>query len=127
MDPDRLRAISVFASLDDETLQRVAMFATASEVPAGEQIVREGDLAYEFMAIEAGEAAVSAGGEQLATLGPGDYFGEIGLLEGTPRTASVTATTPMALITLSRWDLERIGDALEEIRAVLEERKRNTP
>ena len=127
MDPDRLRAIPVFESLDDETLGRVAEFATASTVEAGEVLMREGDLAYEFMLIEQGEAAVTLGGKPLATLGPGDYFGEIGLLEGTPRTASVAAATPMRLITLTRWDLERAGDALDQIRETLERRKRNTP
>ena len=127
MDPDRLRAIPVFATLDDETLRGIATFATESSVPAGKQLVKEGDYAYEFMAIEEGEADVVRGGEMLATLGPGDFFGEIAVLEKTLRTASVVARTPMRLVTLSHWDLKRVGDAMEQIRATLEERKRNNP
>ena len=125
MDPERLRAIPVFASLDDETLKGIATFATESSVPAGKQLVKEGDYAYEFMAIEEGEADVIRGGEKVATLGPGDFFGEIAVLEKTLRTASVVATTPMRLVTLSHWDLKRVGDAMEQIRATLEERKRD--
>jgi len=127
MDPARLRAIPVFASLDDETLRGIATFATESSVPAGKHLVKEGDYAYEFMAIEEGEADVIRGGEKVATLGPGDFFGEIAVLEKTLRTASVVATTPMRLVTLSHWDLKRVGDAMEQIRAALEERKRSTP
>lgn len=127
MDPERLRAIPVFASLDDETLRGIATFASESSVPAGKHLVREGDYAYEFMAIEEGEAEVVRGGEAVATLGPGDFFGEIAVLEKRLRTASVVATTPMRLVTLTHWDLKRVGAAMEQIRATLEERKRNSP
>ena len=127
MDPDRLRALPVFADLDEQTLRGVATFATESSVPAGKHLVKEGDYAYEFMAIEEGEADVIRGGEKVATLGPGDFFGEIAVLEKSLRTASVVATTPMRLVTLSHWDLKRVGSAIDQIRATLEERKRNTP
>ena len=125
MDPDRLRAIPVFASLDSETLRGIATFATEYSVPAGKHLVKEGDYAYEFMAIEEGEADVVRGDETVATLGPGDFFGEIAVLEKTLRTASVVARTPMRLVTLSHWDLKRVGNAMEQIRATLEERKRS--
>jgi CRP/FNR family cyclic AMP-dependent transcriptional regulator len=125
MDPDRLRAIPVFASLDNETLRGIATFATESSVPAGKHLVKEGDYAYEFMAIEEGEADVVRGDETVATLGPGDFFGEIAVLEKSLRTASVVARTPMRLVTLSHWDLKRVGNAMEQIRATLEERKRS--
>jgi CRP-like cAMP-binding protein len=125
MDPDRLRAIPVFASLDSETLRGIATFATESSVPVGKHLVKEGDYAYEFMAIEEGEADVVRGDETVATLGPGDFFGEIAVLEKTLRTASVVARTPMRLVTLSHWDLKRVGNAMEQIRATLEERKRS--
>ena len=117
----------MFASLDDETLRGIATFASESSVPAGKHLVREGDYAYEFMAIEEGEAEVVRGGETVATLGRGDFFGEIAVLEKRLRTASVVATTPMRLVTLTHWDLKRVGAAMEQIRATLEERKRNSP
>jgi len=123
MDPDRLRAIPVFASLEGETLRSIATFATETSVPAGKHLVKEGDYAYEFMAIEEGEAEVVRNGEHVARLGPGEFFGEIGVLERTLRTASVVATTPMRLLTLSQWDLKRVGGAIDEIRATLEQRQ----
>jgi CRP-like cAMP-binding protein len=124
MDAQRLRQIPVFAALDDETLRSVATFATETSVPAGEHLLNEGDYAYELMAIEEGEAEVVRGRERLAVLGPGDFFGEMALLEKTVRMASVIAITPMRLVTLSHWDLKRLGPALDEIRRTLEERKR---
>jgi CRP-like cAMP-binding protein len=124
MDPERLRAIPVFASLDPEALHAVAVFAGESSVADGSQIVSEGDYAHQFMAIEEGTADVIRGDETIATLGPGDFFGEIGVIEKTLRTASVVATSPMRLITLTRWDLKRAGpDAIDQIRATIEERR----
>lgn len=125
MDPDRLRTIPVFASLDDQTLRGIATYATETSVPAGKHLVKEGDYAYEFMAIEDGEADVLRSGEKVATLGPGDIFGEMAVLQKTLRTATVVASTPMRLMTLSHWDLKRVGDAMDQIRAILEERKRD--
>jgi CRP/FNR family cyclic AMP-dependent transcriptional regulator len=125
MDPERLRAIPVFASLDDETLHELATFATETSVAAGKQLLVEGDYAYELMAIEEGEAEVVRRGERVATLGPGEFFGEMALLENTLRTASVVALTPMRLVTISHWDLKRVGSAMTQIRATLAERKRH--
>jgi CRP-like cAMP-binding protein len=124
MDPARLQAIPLFADLDEETLRAVATFAGETSVPAGKELVKEGDYAHEFMAIEEGEAEVLRGGERLATLGPGDFFGEIAVLEKSLRTATVVAITPMRLVTLTHWDLKRVGGAIEKIRQTLEERKR---
>ena len=68
-------------------------------------------------------------GEHLADLGSGDFFGEIGLLEKTLRTATVTAKSPMKLVTLTGWDLKRmerhIPEAIERVRAALEDRKQH--
>lgn len=124
MDPDRLKDIPVFASLDDETLDAVATLATETSVRAGKHLVKEGDYAYEFMAIVEGEADVIRGEEHVATLGAGDFFGEMAVLEKTLRTASVVAKTPMRLVTLSHWDLKRVGGAMTQIRETLEARKR---
>jgi CRP-like cAMP-binding protein len=79
------------------------------------------------MAIEEGEAEVTRGGQHVADLGPGDFFGEMGLLERTLRNATVTAKTPVRLVTLTGWDLKRVErtapEAMERIRSVLEERR----
>src|SRR4051794_37760573 len=108
MDEDRLKAIPLFAELEDHDLRVIATFADELSVPAGEVLVREGDFAYELMAIEAGTADVHRGADTIATLAAGDVFGEVGWLENRPRSATIVATSPMRLITLSTWELRRM-------------------
>ena len=127
MDATRLKSISLFEEVDDEELAEIAPFANEVSVEEGRELVREGDFSYEFMAIEEGEVEVTRGGEHVADLGPGDFFGEMGLLEKTLRNATVTAKSPVRLITLTGWDLRRVErtapQAMERIRSVLEERR----
>jgi CRP/FNR family transcriptional regulator, cyclic AMP receptor protein len=127
LDASRLKSIPLFEEVGDDELAQIAPFATEVEVEAGRELVREGDFSYEFMAIEEGEAEVTRGGEHVADLGPGDFFGEMGLLERTLRNATVTAKTPVRLVTLTGWDLRRVErsapEAMERIRSVLEERR----
>jgi cAMP-dependent protein kinase regulator len=127
LDASRLKSIGLFEEVGDEELAEIAPFATEVSVEEGRELVREGDFSYEFMAIEEGEAEVTRGGEHVADLGPGDFFGEMGLLEKTLRNATVTAKTPVRLITLTGWDLRRVErsapQAMERIRTVLEERR----
>jgi cAMP-dependent protein kinase regulator len=127
LDASRLKSIPLFEEVGDEELAQIAPFATEVTVEEGRELVREGDFSYEFMAIEEGEAEVTRGGEHVADLGQGDFFGEVGLLERTLRNATVTAKTPMRLITLTGWDLRRVErtapQAIERIRSVLEERR----
>ena len=64
------------------------------------------------------------GGEVVGALGPGDVFGEMGMLSGGKRTADVVATSPMHLIALSKWDLKRIsGRDIDELRSLVEQRR----
>jgi CRP/FNR family transcriptional regulator, cyclic AMP receptor protein len=127
LDATRLSSIPLFEEVGEEELAQIAPFATEVSVEEGRELVREGDFSYEFMAIEEGQAEVTRGGEHVADLGPGDFFGEMGLLERTLRNATVTAKTPVRLITLTGWDLKRVEraapEAIERIRAVLEERR----
>ena len=127
MDASHLKSIPLFADVPDEELGQIATFAQEVTVDQGRELVREGDFSYEFMAIEEGEAEVTREGQHLADLGRGDFFGEMGLLEKTLRNATVTARTPMRLITLTGWDLKRmerhIPEAIERVRATLEERR----
>ena len=127
MDAIRLKSIPLFTDIADEELQEIATFAQEVMVEAGRELVREGDFSYEFMAIEEGQAEVTRHGEHVADLGPGDFFGETGLLEKTLRNATVTATTSMRVVTLTGWDLKRIErkvpEAIERVRATLEERR----
>ena len=127
MDPNRLKSISLFQTVPEEELREIAPFAQEVSVEAGRHLVREGDFSYELMAIEEGEAEVLRSGEHVADLGPGDFFGEHGLLERDKRNATVVAKTPMRLITLTGWDFKRMERAMPEavarVREVLEERR----
>ncbi|MET0206930.1 MAG: cyclic nucleotide-binding domain-containing protein, partial [Thermoleophilaceae bacterium] len=120
MDPTHLKSIPLFAEVPDDELEKIATFAQEVTVEEGRELVREGDFSYEFMAIEEGEAEVTRHGEHVADLAPGDFFGEMGLLEKTLRNATVTAKTPMRLVTLTGWDLKRIErsvpEAIERVR-----------
>jgi CRP/FNR family transcriptional regulator, cyclic AMP receptor protein len=127
LDASRLKSIPLFAEVGDEELSQIAPFANEVSVEEGKVLLREGDFSYELMAIEEGSAEVRRGGEHLADLGAGDFFGEMGLLERTLRNATVTATSPMRLITLAGWDLKRVEraapEAIERVRSALEERR----
>ena len=127
MDPNRLKSISLFQTVPEEELREIAPFAQEVSVEDGRHLVREGDFSYELMAIEEGEAEVLRSGEHVADLGPGDFFGEHGLLERDKRNATVVAKTPMRLITLTGWDFKRMERAMPEavarVREVLEERR----
>jgi len=127
LDATRLKSIPLFEEVGDEELAQIAPFAQEVSVEAGKVLVREGDFSYEFMAIEDGTAEVTRGGEHVADLGPGDFFGEMGLLEKTLRNATVTAKSAMRLVTLTGWDLRRVErtapQAIERVRTVLEERR----
>ena len=127
MDASRLKSLPLFKDVPDDELAQIAGFAQEVNVEQGRELVREGDFSYEFMAIEDGEAEVTRDGQHVADLGSGDFFGEMGLLEKTLRNATVTAKTPMTLITLTGWDMKRmerhIPEAIERVRATLEERR----
>ena len=127
MDASQLKSIPLFQDVPDEELNQISGFAQEVNVDQGRELVREGDFSYEFMAIVEGEAEVTRGGDHVADLGPGDFFGEMGLLEKTLRNATVTAKTPMKLVTLTGWDLKRmerhIPEATERVRKTLEERR----
>ena len=97
-----LRRISIFAPLPESILERLARALQTVEADAGAVIIGEGDDGDLFYAIEEGTVAVSKDGRWVAELGPGDYFGEIALLRGVPRTATVTAETAVKLRALDR-------------------------
>jgi len=127
LDSGRLKSIPLFEDIEDSELAQIATFAQEVSVEAGRNLVREGDFSYEFMVIEEGEAEVTREGQHVADLGPGDFFGEMGLLERTLRNATVTAKTPMLVVTLTGWDLKRmersVPQAVERVRQTLESRR----
>ena len=127
MDAARLKRIPVFADLDDEALSHIAALAAEVSVPAGKELVREGDYSYDVLAIEEGTATVERGGAKIADLGPGDVIGEMGVLERHQRNATVVATSPMLLMTLTSWDIRKLRKSapavVEHLRQLVEQRK----
>jgi CRP-like cAMP-binding protein len=127
VDPARLKKIPVFADLSDEERDHIAALAAEVSVPEGKELVREGDYSYDVLAIEEGTAKVERGGEHIADLGPGDVIGEMGVLERHQRNATVIATSPMLLMTLTSWDIRKLRKStpgvVEHLRALVEQRK----
>lgn len=116
MTPELLRTVSAFASVDERHLQRLAGYAREMAVSAGVDLAEQGGHGGEFMVIVEGDADVLRGGRLVGRLTAGDCFGVLGARELTPRTATVTARTPMRLITFAGWDVHRLGpDLLREI------------
>jgi CRP/FNR family cyclic AMP-dependent transcriptional regulator len=126
VDPGRLKKIPVFANLSDEELGHIAALAAEVSVPEGKELVREGDYSYDVLAIEEGTARVDRHGEHIADLGPGDVFGEMGVLKREQRNATVVATSPMLLVTLTSWDIRRLQktapNAVDHLREVVAQR-----
>jgi CRP-like cAMP-binding protein len=103
-----LKRIPLFSGASEEELRQVAAFAQAKEVPEGEVVVEEGGFSRELLAIEEGTAEVTREGERIADLGPGDIFGEAGMLDDEMRSATVTATSRMRLISLGHFEVQRL-------------------
>jgi CRP/FNR family cyclic AMP-dependent transcriptional regulator len=131
MDAERLKSVPPFDSLSDDVRERFAVWVGELKVDAGRHLAEQGEYAYELFVIEDGRAEVVKDGEKIAELGPGEFFGEMGVLEGAQRNATVTAATPMRLLTLSHWDLKRLErqapDAVGRLREVVEQRRAATP
>ena len=120
MDAKRLDHIPLFAGLDKRQRKFVAAHADEVDVPEGKELVKQGELAYEFFAIEDGKASVDVDGSDRGDLGPGDFFGEIGLLDSEHRrAASVTATTPMKLMVLTGHEFRAMGRDMPELAATV--------
>jgi len=100
MDARQLEGVSLFSGLSKQERGTLARWTDEVSVPAGYALATEGHFAHEFFVIEEGSAEVTSNGERIAELGPGEFFGEIGLLETERRTANVVATTPMKLIVM---------------------------
>jgi CRP-like cAMP-binding protein len=114
MDPENLKAVPAFSELTDEELRRIATFANEDSVSEGATLLREGDFSNEMIAIESGTADVVRDGETVASVGPGDVVGELGVLEKEMRNASVVATSSMRVIRLTNWDVGRLPKETRE-------------
>jgi CRP-like cAMP-binding protein len=99
----RLSQVPLFSGCTQRDLQTIARVVKDIDHGSGTVIAREGEPGIGLFVIADGTAEVTIGGSKKATLGPGDFFGEIALLDGGPRTATVTATSDMRLLGLTEW------------------------
>jgi cAMP-dependent protein kinase regulator len=126
MKAEELKSVPLFASLSDDALHELATWIDEVKVPEGKHLVDEGDYAYDLFVIDEGSAEVTRDGDHVADLGPGEFFGEMGVLGKGQRNATVIAKSPMKLLTLSHWDVDRMRkkapEMLDSLAAAIEER-----
>lgn len=119
MDAADLKSIPLFAHLSRKELALVARHADEAEAESGQVLAREGEVAREFLIIREGTATVTQDGKVVNHLGPGDFFGEIGLLETPRRVATVTADNPMRLIVMFGPEFTLVDSEIPEIDRVI--------
>ncbi|HXY92899.1 MAG TPA: cyclic nucleotide-binding domain-containing protein [Acidimicrobiia bacterium] len=120
VDPSRIRDVPLFADLSGEERSAVATKLNERDAHEGQRLSTEGGAGYFFFVIESGTATVSHGDAVVATLGPGDFFGEAAILETTRRTATVTAATDMVLLEMFGADLAVLNAELPTVHAAIE-------
>jgi CRP/FNR family cyclic AMP-dependent transcriptional regulator len=101
---EELAKVWIFSKLDRSDLERIGKVVVARSYAKGEQIVGEGEQAIAFYVIVKGKVEITKGGEVLNTLQAGDGFGEMALLDGFPRVASVKAAEDTECLVMTRWD-----------------------
>jgi CRP-like cAMP-binding protein len=123
---DVLRRVPLFAACSKRQLEAIASIADELDLPEGKVLIREGERGREFFVLIEGTAEVSQGGTVIRELGPGDFFGEIALISNTPRTATVTASTPIRALVITdrafRALLERMPELQPKVMQALAER-----
>jgi CRP/FNR family transcriptional regulator, cyclic AMP receptor protein len=103
-----LAACDLFSGLGADQLAAVAETAIEVEFPAGRVIARQGEIGTGFFIVVDGEVRVIRDGTLIATLGPGEFFGELSVLDGLPRIAQVVAELPTRCLAIASWDFERV-------------------
>ncbi|HEX6148752.1 Crp/Fnr family transcriptional regulator [Nocardioides sp.] len=103
-----LRDTDLFAEVGNRGLKTIARHAKVVEHAAGAEIAQEGGGAAGFHVIVEGTASVNVHDRERPELGPGDYFGEIALIDGKPRSATIVATSPLTTVALVSWDFRPI-------------------
>ncbi len=126
MDASNLKRFALFKDVDEAALNKIAPYTVLVEFAEGKTIIQEGGFSNDFYAIDEGTAKVERSGEEIATLGPGDVFGEQGLLEKQERSASVIATSTVRALKIEHWEIPRMRRAMpevvEQLRKTVEER-----
>ena len=108
---DTLKKVPLFAGLDNKELLQIASSMRERKFKAGDTVTQEGAGGVGFFVVEQGQADVSIGGESKGSVGPGDYFGEIALINESPRTATLTARTDMLCYGMTPWDFRPLVES----------------
>lgn len=114
-----LAGVPLFAGLGRSGLAEVAALADEVDVDAGTVLTHEGRRGGEFFVIVDGAVRVERGGATVRTLGPGDFLGEIALVDGGPRTATTTATVPSRLLVVAHREFHSLMDRFPEVRSAI--------
>jgi CRP-like cAMP-binding protein len=115
MEGKELEGVPLFAGLSRKERDHVARWADVVDLPSGYHLADQGAFAHEFFALLDGTVEVTRDGERLVELGPGDFFGEIALVEHDRRTATVTATTPVTAVVMHARDFDAMRAEFPEI------------
>ena len=126
MDVNDLQKVPLYAGLSHKEREKIARWSDIVDLPAGRHLLEEGRLPHEFFVVLDGEVEVMHDGERLATMGPGDFFGEIALIQHGRRTASVVTTAPTRLAVMSPASFvamrREMPEVTERIDTVIRER-----
>lgn len=105
---DLLRKVAIFSGVPDRALGTIADQAEVIDFPAERYIVRQGQVGTGFYLLASGRVRVTRGGETLARLGPGEFFGELSVIDQMPRTAHVVTEEPTTCLALASWDFMKL-------------------
>jgi len=111
-----LKTIPMFAMCDAREVERLGMLVEEVDLPAGRVLFKQGDTAQELFIVVSGQVSVERDGTVIATSGPGEFFGEIALVAGGPRTATVTCVTDCRLLVLARREFHSLMDEFPSLK-----------
>ncbi|HTL86939.1 MAG TPA: cyclic nucleotide-binding domain-containing protein [Acidimicrobiia bacterium] len=114
-----LHSIPIFASCTTEQIDHLAQLGDAVTQTDGKVIVREGETGDTFYVVTSGKVRVTRGDREIASIGAGDYFGELALFDPAPRNATITAIGPVSLVSLSRTSFTAALDEMPSLRDAL--------
>jgi CRP-like cAMP-binding protein len=112
---DLIAHVPLFERLSKRELEQIASVADEIDLADGKELMREGEPGREFFVLLEGTAEVTQDGESVNSLEPGDFFGEIALISDGPRTATVTATSPIRTLVVTRRSFQRLVEEMPEI------------
>lgn len=112
---DLIKSVPLFASASKQELAEIASIADEIDLPEGKVLIEEGDTGREFFVLVEGTAEVERGGKKVASIGAGDFFGEIALIAKTPRNATITTTSPARALVITDRAFRQLLDSSPRI------------